>query len=117
MAGSDIRILLEYNPCCSAPLKKGGLAEPGLLTCGSIYVFRIIREKINQNAPLPARKNGGKRHPVAQKSTYIFFNSYNNACASRGESASGSSFAIASLSRSARRSLGGVWGCGAKSGC
>jgi hypothetical protein len=30
VAGSNIRILLEDNPCCSAPLKKGGLAERGL---------------------------------------------------------------------------------------
>jgi hypothetical protein len=42
VAGLDIRILLEYNPCCSAPLKKGGLAVLGLLTSGSIYEFRII---------------------------------------------------------------------------
>jgi hypothetical protein len=41
VAGLDIRILLEYNPCCSAPLKKGGLAVLGLLTSGSIYEFRI----------------------------------------------------------------------------
>ncbi len=41
MAGLDIRILLEYNPCCSAPLKKGGLAVLGLLTSGSIYEFRF----------------------------------------------------------------------------